>query len=258
MHVPRLVPIVDGSPEAETLVFVQGWPDDHRLWDPVVSALSNRYRCVRFDLPGYGDAEGRRWGYSHDEIVRGLEAAVRDLAGGGAVTLVVHDWGAIWGYALHHRHPDLVRRVVGLDVAPELKPTPKEALLILAYQWWLLGAFVVGGSVGDAMTRRFARIGGAPRHAEAAARMNYPYLATWRDLLSGRGDALLRGYRPQVPVLFVYGRDKPGRFHTDRWLELVRSLPGGEVVALDGGHWVMEHPSFVPLLTAWLEKTERG
>ncbi len=255
MPVPHLTPILEGPPAAEILVFIQGWPDDHRLWDEAVTALSARYRCVRFDLPGYGDTEGRRWGYSHDEVVRALAAAVREVAGESTVTLVLHDWGAVWGCAVHHRHPDLVARVACLDVAPHIAPTTREALFIVAYQWWLLGAFVVGGRVGDAMTRRFARTGGAPRHAEATALMNFPYLATWRDLLSGRGDALLGGYWPEVPVLFVYGRDKPARFHSDRWLDYVRGRPDGEVAELDGGHWVTEHPRFLPLLEAWLERT---
>jgi hypothetical protein len=45
----------------------------------------------------------------------------------------------------NHRHPELVARIVGLDVAPDMKPTPRELVLLLAYQWWLLAAFVPGG-----------------------------------------------------------------------------------------------------------------
>jgi hypothetical protein len=47
-----------------------------------------------------------------------------------------------------------VAAVAGVDVAPHYKPTPRAVAFILAYQSWLWGAFVVGGPIGDAMTRR--------------------------------------------------------------------------------------------------------
>jgi hypothetical protein len=40
----------------------------------------------------------------------------------------------------------------------------------------------------------------------------------------------------------------------ERWLELVRSRPGNEVVALDGtGHWVTADPRLKILLRSWLD-----
>ncbi len=36
-----------------TVVMIHGWPDTHRLWDGTVGALQDRYRCVRFTLPGF-------------------------------------------------------------------------------------------------------------------------------------------------------------------------------------------------------------
>lgn len=253
-HVPRLEPIVEGATEGDTLFFIQGWPDDHTLWDEQVAFLRDRFRCVRVDLPNYGRAEQRRWGYGHDEIVEALAACVREVSPGRPVTLVAHDWGAYWGWLLHHRHPELVRRIVGLDIAPDMKPTPREVLMIIAYQWWLASAFVVGGGVGNWMTRRFAKMARSPRQGAALdAGINYPYLYTWRDMFTGRATKAFKGYRPDVPILFVYGEDKPGRFHSDRWLDLVRSRPDSRVVGLDGtGHWVMRDARFNGLIRDWL------
>ena len=44
---------------AETIVMVHGWPDTYRLWDSAVAALKDRYRCVRFTLPGFDAAKPR-------------------------------------------------------------------------------------------------------------------------------------------------------------------------------------------------------
>ena len=38
---------------------VHGWPDTYRLWDGQVEALKDRYRCVRFTLPGFDAAQPR-------------------------------------------------------------------------------------------------------------------------------------------------------------------------------------------------------
>jgi pimeloyl-ACP methyl ester carboxylesterase len=255
--VPHLRPIIDGPPEGDLLLFVQGWPDDHTVWDQLVAALRDRYRCVRFDLPNYALGERRRWGYSHDEIVAGLAHCVRSVSRGMPVTVIGHDWGAYWTYALHYRHPELVSRLVGLDVAPDLKPTSRELLFIIAYQWWLLAAFVLGGRVGAWMTRRQAALAGSPRQGDALdSSVNYPYLYYWRDIVSGRAGKRLAGYSPKIPLLYVYGEDKPARFHSDEWLELVMSRAGNQVVALDGtSHWVMRDPRLNALVRSWLDGT---
>lgn len=257
MPTPHLKPLIEGPADGPTLFFVQGWPDDYTLWDEQVAFLRDRYRCVRVDLPNYNGVQERRWGYSHDEIVDGLVECVREFSPYEPVTLVVHDWGAVWGYRLHHRHPELVARIVGLDVAPEMNPTPREALVLVLYQFWLLGAFVAGGRVGDWMTRALARISGAPRQGAAIdSSINYPYLHTWREILAGQARRVLEGYRPTVPLLYVYGAKKPMRLHSERWLEYVKSRPGNAVVALeDTGHWVTRDAKFNALLRDWLDRT---
>jgi pimeloyl-ACP methyl ester carboxylesterase len=256
MNPPLLKPLIEGEAEGQTLFFIQGWPDDHTLWDDQVARLRDRYRCVRVDLPNSGNAEYRRWGYSHEEIVEGLANCIRSISPEKPVTLIAHDWGAYWGYWLHHRHPELVARIVGLDIAPHMKPNPREILFIIAYQWWLLTAFVSGGRIGDWMTRRLARIARTPKQgAEVTAAMNYPYLYAWRDVVAGRTQEIFRGYSPKVPMLFIYGANKPARFHSDQWLDFVRSQPGNEVVELESDHWVTRDPRLSGLLRDWLDAT---
>jgi pimeloyl-ACP methyl ester carboxylesterase len=119
----------------------------------------------------------------------------------------------------------------------------------------LFGAFVVGGRIGNAMTRFVASKGGAPAPPERInARMNYPYRNIWADLATGRAQRLTQGYWPTCPLLFIYGEQKPVRFHSQRWLDHVRKV-GGEVIGLPCGHWVMDEPSFIGLLERWLAET---
>ncbi|HEX7669286.1 MAG TPA: alpha/beta hydrolase [Polyangiaceae bacterium] len=251
----HLDPIVSGNEAGETIVFVQGWPDDASVWDDTVAALGSTYRCVRVNMPNYGGAVTTRWGHDTEEIVGSLVRLFRDAGAAHPVTLVLHDWGSYWGHAAHHRCPEVVARVVTLDVAPHYEPGAGALFGIMAYQGWLFGAFVVGGPVGNWMTRRFAKIGGAPApEARLDARMNYPYRNVWADIFSGRIRKLTEGYWPTCPLLFVYGTRKPFPFHSRAWLDHVRRV-GGEIASVPRGHWVMNDPSFVAILTRWLQAT---
>jgi pimeloyl-ACP methyl ester carboxylesterase len=250
----HLAPIVEGKDSGETIVFIQGWPDNASRWDGAVAALRDGYRCVRTTLPNFGGDRSARWGFSTDEIVEALADLIRDAGRGKPVTLVLHDWGCYWGHAVHHRYPELVARVAGLDIAPHYKPSSVGAAAgVLAYQWWLFFAFAVGEPVGGWMTRGFAQVAHVPEDAgRLNAWMNYPYRNVWADILSGRIRKLTRGYWPTCPLLFVYGEKKPFNFHSDAWLDHVRKV-GGQVVGLPCGHWVQRDPAFVDVLRRWLE-----
>lgn len=254
---PHLEPIVSGNASGETILFLQGWPDDASLWDEAVAALGARYRCVRVNMPNYDGAVSARSGFHTEEIVEAVVELIRRFADRGPITLVMHDWGSYWGHAAHHRVPELVARVATVDVAPHYDPSPIAALGIVVYQSWLYAAFVVGGPIGDWMTRRMAKAGGAPNDpSRIRAAMNYPYRNIWEDLASGRAKSLTKGYWPTCPLLFVYGEDKPFHFHSQRWVDHVKRV-GGEVVALTSNHWAPHHPAFVPTLERWLANTSR-
>lgn len=254
----HLEPIIDGPDAGPTVVFVHGWPDDASLWDAHVARLEDRYRCVRTTLPNFDGRRTARWGYDTDEIVAALTELVREVSPDAPVTLVLHDWGCFWGYLLHHRHPELVAAVAGLDIAPHVEPGPGAVLGIIAYQWWLVAAFLVDGAVGDWMTRSLAKAMQAPAPAQRITSwMNYPYRNVWKQIFTGRARNETADYWPRVPLLFVYGKKKPFPFHSQKWLRHVESS-GGRSLGLDCGHWVPLEPVMVDLLEEWLDETHAG
>lgn len=251
----HLAPIIDGPASGETLVFLQGWPDDASIWDAQVSLLSARYRCVRTTLPNFDGRRTVRWGYDTEEILGALAGLVREVSPQAPVTLILHDWGCYWGHLLHHRHPELAGRVASLDIAPHVEPGVGAMLGIIAYQWWLIGAFMLNGPIGDWMTRSLAGAMQAPMpRARITSWMNYPYRNAWRDILSGRARQQADRYWPTVPLLFVYGRKKPFPFHSQKWLAHVERT-GGTVAALDCGHWVQRDPALGDILATWLDRS---
>ena len=85
------------------------------------------------------------WGYRFDELGDALAEVIKaSTAADEKVTLVIHDWGSHYGFHLAARHPELVARIVALDVGPPvplgLKAIPVSLVAGFAYQckWCVL------------------------------------------------------------------------------------------------------------------------
>lgn len=228
---------------ADTLLLLHGWPDSAALWDATVAALSARFRCVRFSWPGFAPDDPRGT-HSLAELTALLHQVALQANGGAPVTLVLHDWGCVFGYHFARLHPELVSRVVGVDIgdansrAHRAGLTTKAKLGIAGYQLWLALAWAIGGGLGDGMACKLSGWMRVPRPAvEIDARMGYPYWMAWTGANGGLGAA--KTFHPQVPMLFLYGRRKPFMFHSDAWAQALAARPGCRVREMKTGHWVM-------------------
>lgn len=253
--------VVEGQGET-TLVMLHGWPDTSSLWDGLVGALKSEYVCVRFTLPGFAVGEPRRL-RSLEEIVGLLEAVVDAVSPDEPVTLVLHDWGCYYGYQYYMKNPGRVSRIVGIDIgdvdSKQMTLPFSMALFMVCYQLWLAMAWVIGGRIGDAMTRLMARVAEARSEPGLVhSGMNYGYYLKYKSALLGRsqGEVL---FDPACPMLFLYGRKKPTMFHSDAFVEKLNRTPGSKAIGFDAGHWLMlEQPTEVASeIRAWTRVSSR-
>jgi cis-3-alkyl-4-acyloxetan-2-one decarboxylase len=249
-----------------TVVMMHGWPDSPALWDEAVAYLRDRYRCVRFALPGYDLARPPR-PVSVNQMCDLVSAIVDAVSPDEPVTMLLHDWGCFFGYEYAARHPHRVQRVVAVDIGDTnsgayLKGLkPREKLMIAWYQLWLALAWKLGGilpGMADRMTRYMARrIGCRTPAAQIGWQMNYPYAMQWLGSYGGlRGVARVdKVFGPKLPTLFVFGKRKPFMFHSARWLALLATSPGSAARGVDAGHWLMKQKpaEFNALVRDWLE-----
>lgn len=255
MRIDGVEVIVEGAGR-QSIVMIHGWPDTHRLWDVQVEALRQRYRCIRFTLPGF-EPGGRA--HPFEEVLGTLGRIVEQACPGERVTLLLHDWGCFFGYQLAARRPELVERVVGVDIGDAGSREHRKELgglgmlAVLAYQYWLALAWRIGGRTGDAMARTMARALRCPTFGpQVSARMGYPYAMRW--LRAAGGLPPLRVFVPRVPMLYLYAERKPIMFHSRAWAGRIATLPGSRVLAFPCGHWIMiERPlEFNAALLEWL------
>ena len=112
---------------------------------------------------------------------------------------------SMYSYMLEKKRPDLVRRMVAIDIGGVLKPPPLGAIFIVSYHLWLITAFLLGGPIGNAMSRAFAWLARAPlRSRVARASVGYPYYHLWKRKLS-KTEEDVPPMMPEVPLLFLYG-----------------------------------------------------
>jgi cis-3-alkyl-4-acyloxetan-2-one decarboxylase len=251
---------VEGSTrsDAPTIVMIHGWPDTYRLWDAQVAALKEQHRCVRFTLPGF-DIGQPALARSIDELVGFFEQVIRAVSPSAPVVLMLHDWGCVFGYEFYMRHPELVQRIVGVDIGDAGSAeylgslSIKAKLMIVSYQSWLAIAWALGGRAGDWMTRFMARALRSPSPpAHIGVGMCYPYYIRW----TGRHGSYQRlaQFAPSCPMLFLYGRKKPFMFHSTQWVKALNARPGSRAIELNTAHWLMlEQPAqFNAAVIDWL------
>jgi pimeloyl-ACP methyl ester carboxylesterase len=250
--------------QGDVILMLHGWPDTLALWDGTVEALADRFTCVRLTLPGFmADPQARSQATSLDAMCALLLHVADQVSPDRPLTLMLHDWGCIFGYEFALRHPERVSRVVAVDVGDHNSAAlqrswgVKEKLSVMGYQVWLALAWKLGGSLGTRMTRAMARWLRCPTEAEAMTHhMNYPYAMQWFGEAGGFKTAL--PIQLPMPMLFVYGERKPFMFHSRRWLDKLSNQPGSAVLGLPCGHWVMisRPQAFHTGVRAWLTSNQ--
>ncbi|MEB3268918.1 MAG: alpha/beta hydrolase [Leptolyngbya sp.] len=120
-HFYELTPV---RPGAETLVFIHGWLLSHRYWAPVTAQLQSDYRCLTYDLRGFGQSfqtsaspgplpvpPGEETPYSLAAYARDLRTLLQSL-NLSSVWLVGHSLGGSIALWAAHLWPELVQGVI--------------------------------------------------------------------------------------------------------------------------------------------------
>lgn len=100
----------DDCGQGKPVMFLHGLFLDRSFWSQQVSALSQSYRCIAFDMPGHG-ASGWRPGLDLDGIAEDIGLWIAEHCN-APVTIVGHSQGGMIAMLLAARHAPLVERLV--------------------------------------------------------------------------------------------------------------------------------------------------
>jgi haloacetate dehalogenase len=126
------------------LLLLHGHPQNHAMWHRVAPDLAKRFTVVMMDLRGYGDS-GRPEGgdghaaYSKREMARDAVAVMR-YQGFDQFQVLAHDRGARVAHRLAADHPQVVQRMMLLDIAPTLAmyERTRRAFATAYWHWFFL------------------------------------------------------------------------------------------------------------------------
>ena len=237
-----------GSGEGAPVVFLHGFPESSRMWEPAMQELAAAgHRCIAPDLYGLGDSDDdapttfegvlEAFTYFMDELE--LER----------VAVVVHDWGGFIGLAWGCEHPDRVSSLVISStgffsdgkwhgMAEAIRGPDGEAVIGAIDRDGFAGLL---GSFGDAFDQDDIAAYWAPFSDGRGQRatlgfyrsMDFEKLEPWQGKLAEIG----------APALILWGVDDPfAPLAGARRLQ--REIPGSKLVAFEGvGHFVFDEAS---------------
>lgn len=247
------------NPGAPVLVILHGLLGSSRNWTTIGRALQKRFDVHALDLRNHGGsphAESMRW----SELVGDLEAYL-ELHGIGEMRLMGHSLGGKVAMRFACEFPDVVNRLVIVDIAAKAYPPyhdaeframkriavgelgsrkEAEALMEPLIESWAMRQFLLTNLVRDASTGAFKwQVNLEVLHA------SLPHI---------RHNSLLETDRYAGPVLLVRGGksdfieagDAEAMWH---WFSALR-----EVVVPTAGHnvHVEDRKSFLEVVNAWL------
>ncbi|HEY0685765.1 MAG TPA: alpha/beta hydrolase [Steroidobacter sp.] len=103
-----------GPPGARTLLLLHGLPSSSRMFEPLLQRLSNRYRLVAPDYPGFGHSDWpdpRHFSYTFDRYAELMSSFTQKL-GLGRYSLYMQDYGGPVGFRMALSHPERIEALI--------------------------------------------------------------------------------------------------------------------------------------------------
>ena len=106
------------------VLLLHGYPQTHAIWHRVAPRLAQRYNVVASDLRGYGDSGKPATAADHapysKRAMAGDQVELMRALGHERFLLAGHDRGGRVAHRLAVDHPEAVRKIAVLDIAPTL------------------------------------------------------------------------------------------------------------------------------------------
>lgn len=246
------------TPGQPVLIFFAGFPDDCKSgWGDVLTNLvkEEKYHVICLCMPEYQSncIQHKQWGYQPHELLLMLRETIKYYVKDQKVNLVTHDWGAFFGIVYQNHFPELVDKLVLLDIGVGLDFSVHTVFVLLFYQFYFAISYIISQIFGKPAGTIFFGLffilkldkilGPCPNEGrlnrprkELSAYLCYIYYNFWKMMITNRN--VLKPVNPTCPVLFMYGRKKRILFHSTAFVDYLtdKGYPN-KILGFDAGHW---------------------
>jgi len=118
----------EGPRDAPTVLMLHGNPTWSFYYRNLVKAMSGKFRCIVPDYIGCGLSEkpgDDRYDYRLASRIKDVDTLINKLGLSKPLSLVVHDWGGMIGFAWAVQNPDRISKMVVLNTAAFPIPADK-------------------------------------------------------------------------------------------------------------------------------------
>jgi pimeloyl-ACP methyl ester carboxylesterase len=248
----------------DLVILLHGFPECWYSWRHQLPVLGDRYHAVAPDMRGYNlsDKPAGIRSYRIESLVNDIVGLIKYFDKGKAA-IVAHDWGAGVAWALAQRHPELVSKLVAMQVPPPAAWRANFTFRQLRHSWYMFFFQLPRLPEWWASANDFARV--EKMYKETSVRSGAftdEDIAVYKEALRQPGaltgglnyyranvfKSLFRGgvetpketdRRIRVPTLFIYGeQDVAVLRETVRDIGKFVDAPYRELRIPDSGHWV--------------------
>jgi pimeloyl-ACP methyl ester carboxylesterase len=103
--------------EGPLMLMLHGFPEFWYSWRHQIPEFAKDYKVVALDLRGYNDSDKPKAqsAYTMSEFIQDIEGVIKGL-GYDECILVGHDWGGAIAWSFAYAHPDMVERLIVLNI----------------------------------------------------------------------------------------------------------------------------------------------
>jgi pimeloyl-ACP methyl ester carboxylesterase len=212
--------------EGELMLMLHGFPEFWYSWRHQIPEFAKDFKVVALDLRGYNESDkpSKQSAYVMDEFIKDIEGVIKGL-GYDRCVLVGHDWGGAIAWSFAYAHPDMVQRLIVLNLPHPAKfaegfRTPQQLLrsaYIFFFQLPLLPELLLQALDYQSIETAFkgmavnksaitqadieAYKNAAAKRGALTATLNY-YRNVWQQGLLSHNWGIL-----DVPTLMIWGED---------------------------------------------------
>ena len=247
-----------GPKDAPTILLLHGLPSSSRMFQPLLTRLSDDYHLVAPDYPGFGHSDWpdpKEFAYTFDHIAAVIEAFT-DALGLMRYTLYMQDYGGPVGFRTVLKHPERVHALIVQDAVAHNEG--------LGANWVTRRAFWADRAANDAALRSnlLSMAATKTRHVGDDPQVELYDPDLWTDeyaFLNSPGQAQIQSdlfydYRTNVeaypvwqawmqktqPRLLVIWGKHDLSFDGGEAERYRRDVPNAEVHVLDAGHFALD------------------
>lgn len=269
--------IDEGPVDAAPVVMVHGNPSWSYYWRHLVLGLRDSYRCIVPDHIGMGwsdKPDDDQYQYTLQSRVDDLDKLINSLNLKQKITLAVHDWGGMIGFAWALKNPERIARLVILNTAsfplPKTKKLPWQialgrvpflgAILIRGFNFFARGAADLGVMTPIEHASRKALL--SPYDSWNHRRAVHRFVQDIPLKPDDKAWALVAAAEKQLPAYkdlpaFIGWGLQDFVFDQDFLAHFVRDLPNAtQKIYGDAGHYVLEekYQELVPAIRQFLDR----